>query len=216
MKLNVNPTRMELTKLKKRLTTATRGHKLLKDKQDELMRRFIDMIKKNNELRKDVEKELEGSFKDFLMASAVMSPEFLEEAVAYPKESISVDVKKQNIMSVNVPVFDFKRKLEGDKGSIFPYGFANTSSELDGAIEKLYGILPKLLELAKVEKACQLMADEIEKTRRRVNALEYMTIPQLEETIRFIQMKSDENERSTVTRLMKIKSMMEEKQSNMV
>ncbi|AKC63419.1 MULTISPECIES: V-type ATP synthase subunit D [Clostridium] len=216
MKLNVNPTRMELTKLKKRLTTATRGHKLLKDKQDELMRRFIDMIKKNNELRKDVEKELEGSFKDFLMASAVMSPEFLEEAVAYPKESISVDVKKQNIMSVNVPVFDFKRKLEGDKGSIFPYGFANTSSELDGAIEKLYGILPKLLELAKVEKACQLMADEIEKTRRRVNALEYMTIPQLEETIRFIQMKLDENERSTVTRLMKIKSMMEEKQSNMV
>ncbi len=150
------------------------------------------------------------------MASAVMSPEFLEEAVAYPKESISVDVKKQNIMSVNVPVFDFKRKLEGDKGSIFPYGFANTSAELDGAIEKLYGILPKLLELAKVEKACQLMADEIEKTRRRVNALEYMTIPQLEETIRFIQMKLDENERSTVTRLMKIKSMMEEKQSNMV
>ncbi|CAL84182.1 v-type sodium ATP synthase subunit D [Clostridium botulinum A str. ATCC 3502] len=216
MKLNVNPTRMELTKLKKRLTTATRGHKLLKDKQDELMRRFIGMIKKNNELRKDVEKELEGSFKDFLMASAVMSPEFLEEAVAYPKESISVDVKKQNIMSVNVPVFDFKRKLEGDKGSIFPYGFANTSAELDGAIEKLYGILPKLLELAKVEKACQLMADEIEKTRRRVNALEYMTIPQLEETIKFIQMKLDENERSTVTRLMKIKSMMEEKQSNMV
>ncbi|MCR1933618.1 V-type ATP synthase subunit D [Clostridium tepidum] len=216
MKLNVNPTRMELTKLKKRLTTATRGHKLLKDKQDELMRRFINMIKKNNELRKDVEKELEGSFKDFLMASAVMSPEFLEEAVAYPKESISVDVKKENIMSVNVPVFDFKRKLEGDKGSIFPYGFANTSAELDGAIEKLYGILPKLLELAKVEKACQLMADEIEKTRRRVNALEYMTIPQLQETIRFIQMKLDENERSTVTRLMKIKSMMEEKQSNMV
>jgi V/A-type H+-transporting ATPase subunit D len=212
MKLNVNPTRMELTKLKKRLTTATRGHKLLKDKQDELMRRFIDMIKKNNELRKDVEKELEGSFKDFLMASAVMSPEFLEEAVAYPKESISVDVKKQNIMSVNVPVFDFKRKLEGDKGSIFPYGFANTSAELDGAIEKLYGILPKLLELAKVEKACQLMADEIEKTRRRVNALEYMTIPQLQETIRFIQMKLDENERSTVTRLMKIKSMMKEVQ----
>lgn len=115
-----------------------------------------------------------------------------------------------------MPVFDFKRKLEGDKGSIFPYGFANTSAELDGAIEKLYGILPKLLELAKVEKACQLMADEIEKTRRRVNALEYMTIPQLEETIRFIQMKLDENERSTVTRLMKIKSMMEEKQSNMV
>lgn len=213
MRLNVNPTRMELTKLKKRLTTATRGHKLLKDKQDELMRRFIELIKQNNELRKEVEKELEGSFKDFLMASAVMSPEFLEEAVAYPKESISVDVKKKNIMSVNVPIFDFKRKLEGDKGSIFPYGFANTSAELDEAIEKLYGILPKLLELAKVEKSCQLMADEIEKTRRRVNALEYMTIPQLQETIKYIQMKLDENERGTVTRLMKIKSIMKEKEN---
>ncbi|MFD3156410.1 V-type ATP synthase subunit D [Haloimpatiens sp. FM7330] len=209
-RLNVNPTRMELTKLKKRLKTAVRGHKLLKDKQDELMRRFIDMVKYNNKLRKSVEKELEGSFKDFVMARAVMSSEFLEEAIAYPKESISVDVSQKNIMSVNVPVMQFKRKLEGDEGSIYPYGFASTSAELDGAIEKLYGILPKLLELAEVEKSCQLMADEIEKTRRRVNALEYMTIPQLQETIKYIQMKLDENERSTLTRLMKVKSMMEE------
>lgn len=209
-KLNVNPTRMELTKLKKRLVTATRGHKLLKDKQDELMRRFIDMIKYNNELRKSVENELGDSFKEFVMARAVMSSEFLEEAIAYPKEQISVEVDSKNIMSVNVPVMEFKRQLEGDEGSIYPYGFANTSSELDASIEKLYDILPKLLELAEVEKSCQLMADEIEKTRRRVNALEYMTIPQLKETIKYIRMKLDENERGNLTRLMKVKSMMEE------
>lgn len=210
-KLNVNPTRMELTKLKKRLATATRGHKLLKDKQDELMRQFVNMVKHNNVLRKEVEEELHGSLKDFVMARAVMSSEFLEEAVAYPKENITVDIGIKNIMSVNVPVMNFKRKLEGDEGSIFPYGFASTSSELDDSISKLYSILPKLLELAEVEKSCQLMADEIEKTRRRVNALEYMTIPQLQETIKYIRMKLEENERSALTRLMKVKSIIQER-----
>jgi len=196
---------MELTTLRRRLVTAKRGHKLLKDKQDELMRRFIEMIRKNKSLREDVEKELHGSFQEFLLASAVMSPEILEQAVAYPKESISVDIKKKNIMSVNVPAMNFIRKLEGDEGSIYPYGFAQTSSELDDAISKLYDILPKLLSLAEIEKATQLMADEIEKTRRRVNALEYRTIPDLEETIRYIRMKLDESERSSITRLMKVK-----------
>ena len=206
-RLNVNPTRMELTKLKKRLATSTRGHKLLKDKQDELMRRFIDLVKYNNVLRKEVEEMLGGAFKDFVMARAVMSSEFLEEAIAYPKESISLEVDVKNIMSVNVPVMEFKRSMEDDAGSIYPYGFGNTSTELDGAIEKLYSILPKLLELAEVEKSCQLMADEIEKTRRRVNALEYMTRPSLQETIKFIKMKPDEDEGSATTRLMKVKSM---------
>ena len=210
-KLNVNPTRMELTRLKKKLATSTRSHKLLKDKQDELMRQFINLVKYNNTLRAEVEGQLEGSLKDFVMARAVMSSEFLEEAVAYPKEHISVEVGEKNIMSVNVPVMNFKRQLEGDEGSIYPYGFANTSSELDDAIAKLYGILPKLLELAEVEKSCQLMADEIEKTRRRVNALEYMTIPQLQETIKYIRMKLDENERSATPRLMKVKSMLEQR-----
>ena len=175
------------------------------------MRQFINLVKYNNSLRKDVENELQGSLKDFVMARAVMSSEFLEEAIAYPKESISVEVGNKNIMSVNVPVMNFKRQLEGDEGSLFPYGLANTSSELDGSITKLYGILPKLLELAEVEKSCQLMADEIEKTRRRVNALEYMTIPQLQETIKYIRMKLDENERSALTRLMKVKSMIEQR-----
>lgn len=198
---------MELTRLKARLKTATRGHKLLKDKQDELMRRFIELIKQNKKLRTEIEKELKEAFDEFLLASAVMSPELLEEAVAFPKENISVDIKKKNVMSVHVPVMSFIRKLEGDEGSIYPYGFATTSSELDDAIRKLYTIMPILLELAEVEKACQLMADEIEKTRRRVNALEYRTIPELQETIRFIRMKLDENERSTITRLMKVKDM---------
>ena len=208
-KLNVNPTRMELSKLKKRLATSTRSHKLLKDKQDELMRQFIILVKHNNTLRKDVEGQLEGSLKDFLMARAVMSSEFLEEAIAYPKEKISVEVGEKNVMSVSVPVMNFRRELEGDEGSIYPYGFTSTTSELDDALFKLYGILPKLLELAEVEKSCQLMADEIEKTRRRVNALEYRTIPELIETIKYIRMKLDENERASITRLMKVKSMIE-------
>lgn len=202
---------MELTKLKVRLNTATSGHKLLKDKQDELMRVFIDMIRRNKTLRAEVEKDLQESFKDFLLASAVMSPALLEQAVAYPKENISVEISKKNIMSVNVPVMNFIRKLEGDEGSIYPYGFVQTSSELDDAISELYGIMPKLLELAEVEKSCQLMADEIEKTRRTVNALEYRTIPELEETIKFIRMKLDENERSTITRLMKVKDIISKK-----
>jgi V/A-type H+-transporting ATPase subunit D len=196
---------MELTRLKARLKTATRGHKLLKDKQDELMRRFIELIKQNKKLRTNVEQDLKDAFDEFLLASAVMSPEMLQEAVAFPKETISVDIKKKNVMSVHVPVMNFIRKLEGDEGSIYPYGFSQTSGELDDAISKLYTIMPELLELAEVEKACQLMADEIEKTRRRVNALEYRTIPELEETIRFIRMKLDENERSTITRIMKVK-----------
>lgn len=213
MKLNVTPTRMELTKLKKRLVSSVRGHKLLKDKQDELMRRFIEMVKHNNELRKSVETELQDSFKDFLMASAVMSSEFLEESIIYPKESISLEIGKKNIMSVNVPVMNFKRKMEGDESSIYPYGYASTSGELDGAIEKLYGILPQLLMLAEVEKSCQLLATEIEKTRRRVNALEYRTIPELQETIKFIKMKLDETERGNLIRLMKVKSMLLEQQN---
>lgn len=202
-KLNVNPTRMALSNLKGRLVTAKRGHKLLKDKQDELMRRFIEMIRKNKKLRVEVEKELSNSFKSFLLASAVMSPKFLEQAVAFPKEQVSVAIETKNVMSVNIPKMEFNRTESN--GAIFPYGYAQTSSELDDAILELHSVMDMLLELAEVEKACQLMADEIEKTRRRVNALEYRTIPDLEETIKFIRMKLDENERATITRLMKVK-----------
>ena len=212
-KLNVNPTRMELSKLKIRLKTAVRGHKLLKDKQDELMRQFIDMIKKNKKLREKVEEMLQNSFKDFLLSRGVMSDEMLENAIAYPKEKIGVEVKKKNIMSVNVPQMTFVKENEGNQGMIYPYGYAQTSADLDDAIDGLNSVMDNLLELAEVEKACQLMADEVEKTRRRVNALEYMTIPQLQETIRFIQMKLDENERGSITRLMKVKDMMSKKEA---
>ena len=212
-KLNVNPTRMELSKLKIRLKTAVRGHKLLKDKQDELMRQFIDMIKKNKKLREKVEEMLQNSFKDLLLSRGVMSDEMLESAIAYPKEKIGVEVKKKNIMSVNVPQMTFVRENEGNQGMIYPYGYAQTSADLDDAIDGLNSVMDNLLELAEVEKACQLMADEVEKTRRRVNALEYMTIPQLQETIRFIQMKLDENERGSITRLMKVKDMMSKKEA---
>ena len=206
-KLKVNPTRMALSELKLRLVTAKRGHKLLKDKQDELMRQFINLIKENKKLRVEVEKELSESFKSFLLASATMSPLFLESAVSFPKEKLSVEIKSKNIMSVNVPEMKFvKEEMEG---SIFPYGFVQTSAELDDTVIQLQKVLDTLLSLAEIEKSCQLMADEIEKTRRRVNALEYSTIPNLEETVKNIRMKLDENERATITRLMKVKQMLE-------
>jgi V/A-type H+-transporting ATPase subunit D len=209
-RLNVNPNRMELTKLKARIATAKRGHKLLKDKQDELMRQFIDLVRLNNKLRKEVEAELMDAYKDFVLVGATISPEFLEESVMFPREEIGLDITLKNVMSVMVPKMRFTRKLEGDESSIYPYGFYTTSDELDRSLNKLVELLPKLLELGEIEKTCALMADEIEKTRRRVNALEYMTIPQLQETIRYIQMKLDENERGNLIRLMKFKSMMAE------
>ncbi|HYE09192.1 MAG TPA: V-type ATP synthase subunit D [Patescibacteria group bacterium] len=209
-RLNVNPTRMELSTLKKRLKTAQRGHKLLKDKQDELMKRFIDMVKKNKELREAVEQELTLSFKDFLIARAVMSSEMLEEAIMYPTQKIVLEVGTKNIMSVNTPVLKLvSEEVEEAKTSSYPYGFANTSSELDSAINSLQGVTERLIELAQVEKSCQLMANEIEKTRRRVNALEYVMIPQLVETVKYITMKLDENERGNRVRLMKVKDMVQ-------
>ena len=198
---------MALSELKKRLVTAKRGHKLLKDKQDELMRQFINLIKENKKLRVEVEKELSDSFKSFLLASATMSPLFLESAISFPKTKIAVEMNLKNIMSVNVPEMKFvKEEMEG---SIFPYGFVQTSAELDDTVIKLQKVLDNLLSLAEIEKSCQLMADEIEKTRRRVNALEYSTIPNLEETVKDIRMKLDENERATITRLMKVKQMLQ-------
>jgi V/A-type H+-transporting ATPase subunit D len=200
---------MELTGLKGRLKTAKRGHKLLKDKQDELMKKFIDYVKKNMELRVAVEKELTVAFKNFLIARAVMSSEVLEESIMYPTQKINLEMSTKNIMSVNSPVFNLVREDNKEASSIYPYGFATTSGELDGAIYSLQQVFDKLVELAQVEKTCQLMADEIEKTRRRVNALEYVMIPQLIETVKYITMKLDENERGSRVRLMKVKEMME-------
>lgn len=267
-RLKVNPTRMVFSMLKRRLETARRGHKLLKDKQDELMRQFINRIRLNQKLREEVEAELAESFRDFMLASAVMQPERLEQAVAYSKVDIRAKLKVVNCMSVRIPELEFVRfpsrlgvgeeeasehielteeglpagsgEMAGTSGTTrtagtpqaakaagtatektgdeaeqlqplqqveFSYGFAQTTADLDAAIARLDRTLDRLLELAEVEKSCQLMADAIESTRRRVNALEYRTIPDLEETIKFIRMKLDENERSTITRLMKVKEM---------
>jgi len=206
-KMNVNPTRMELTRLKKRLKVARRGHKLLKDKRDELMKKFLDLVRRNKELREKVEEMLMEVHSNFLIARAVMSSEVLEEALMFPKQSVSLEVSTKNIMSVDVPVLNFKTASD-DIANIYPYGYASTSGELDGAISTLSAVLPYLLELAQMEKSAQLLAQEIEKTRRRVNALEYVMIPQLTETIKYITMKLDENERGNTTRLMKVKDMM--------
>lgn len=205
-RLNVNPTRMELSRLKKQLGTASRGHKLLKDKQDELMRRFILLVKKNNQLRIDVEKELTEALANFVLANATLNEAFIEELVAIPTDDVTLDVIEKNSMSVTIPIMNFQHK-ETAVGGALQYGYLNSNAELDHVFSEISSILPKLLALAEVEKTCQLMAEEIEKTRRRVNALEYMTIPQLEETIYYIQMKLEENERSEITRLIKIKNM---------
>jgi V/A-type H+-transporting ATPase subunit D len=209
MKLNVNPNRMELNKLKSRLETATRGHKLLKDKQDELIRRFIELARTNKRLRMEVESELGSAYKKFFLAAALQPARFTEAALMIPGEAIKLEVTHETIMSVTVPKMEFVREEPEGKSGIFPYGFYGTSDETDRAIQKFFHILPRLLELGKIEKECELMADEIEKTRRRVNALEFMTIPDLTETIRYIRMKLEENERGNFIRLMKVKTMME-------
>lgn len=212
MEIRINPTRMELNRLKGRLKMALRGHKLLKDKRDELMRKFLELIRENKSLRSKVEAELSRSFANFLLASAIMSPEAMEEAIMFPKARAEIDVDEANVMSVRVPRFRILEK-EGQRSDVYPYGFANTSGELDTSISALAETLPHLIRLAELEKAVYLLADEIDKTRRRVNALEHVMIPQLQETIKYISMKLDEGERSALTRLMKIKDIVRGEES---
>lgn len=203
----VNPTRMELTRLKKKLATAVRGHKLLKDKRDELMRQFLDLVKENMALRKEVEAGIKSANLNFVIAKAGMSGPALNAALIAPKQEVYLEAGKKNVMSVDIPVFQYKTRT-ADENDIYPYGFAFTSSDLDGAVKSLQDVLPQMLKLAETEKSCQLMAAEIEKTRRRVNALEHVIIPETQKNIKYITMKLDENERSTQIRLMKVKDMM--------
>ncbi len=206
-KLNVNPTRMELRRLKTRLKTAVRGHKLLKDKSDETIRRFMEYIKENKRLREEVEGELGDALKLFMLAGAVTASQVIEEAVAMPAKSVKLTLGENNIMSVVVPTITVTPE---ENTNLYPYSFSGVSAELDGSIANLSNLLEKLVKLAEVEKTCNMLADEIEKNRRRVNALEYVMIPQLEETIKYITMKLDENERSATVRLMKVKSMIKQ------
>ena len=202
----ITPTRMVLNQLKGRLKTARRGHKLLKDKRDELMRQFMDVVKLNKQLRTRVEEGLTAAFSSLQVASAIMSPEMLEQALLYPRQSVELGLTYKNIMSVNVPQYSFHTK-NNDPSEIYPYGFAQTSGELDDALDKMARVFEDMLELAQVEKTMQLLAEEIEKTRRRVNALEYVMIPELESNIKYIAMKREQNENATKVRLLKVKEM---------
>lgn len=210
--MRVNPTRMELTRIKRRLVTAKRGHKLLKDKRDEMVRQFIALVRQNYALRQEVEKELNIALSNFALARSVTEPELMEEALLYPARNVAVEMEMRSVLSVHVPTLRVLEETMHE--TVLSYGLAETSAQLDGAIAGLAALLPKLIKLAEVEKACDLLADDIEKTRRRVNALEYVMIPQFEETIRFITMKLDENERGNLTRLMKVKSMIQERAAN--
>ncbi len=205
-KRQVNPTRMELTRLKRKLATAMRGHKLLKDKRDELMRQFLELVRKNMTLRERVEAGISAASGNFALARAAMQDAALETALLVPGQEIMLEAATRNVMSVNIPTFT-TRFRSADQSSIYSYGLNFTSADLDDAVKSLSDILPDMILLAETEKGCGLMAAEIEKTRRRVNALEYVMIPQMQETIKYISMKLDENERSTQIRLMKVKDM---------
>ena len=201
------PTRMELTKLKKTLITAVRGHKLLKDKRDELMRQFLELAKENMEIRLKVEKGISHANKNFVIARAAMNIPEMKLALMMPKQEVSLDITLENIMSVNIPKYEVKTRTK-NVNDIYSYGYAFTSGDLDDAVWSLENILDDMIRLAEVEKACQLMSTEIEKTRRRVNALEHVIIPEAQKNIKYISMKLDENERSSQVRLMKVKDMM--------
>ncbi len=203
--LNVNPTRMELTTLKKKLAVARKGHKLLKDKRDEMMRQFLDIVRENKAFRLEVENELASAEKSIMMAKAVMGKSALTAALMLPKNRIRLEVEEKNVMSVAIPKFHLSDPIDKN---ILSYGFADTSGELDEGLARLGGVFSKLIRLAEQEHAVQLLASEIEKTRRRVNALEHVMIPNYMDTIKYITMKLDENERSNITRLMKVKDMM--------
>ncbi len=205
--VQIIPTRMELTRQKNKLATALRGHKLLKDKRDELMRQFLELVRENRRLREKVEAGIAASNKDFALAKASVSDPVMNTALLVPRQEVYLDIEVKNVMSVEIPQYHITTKT-ANGGDIYSYGFACTSFELDRAIGGLSGLLPDMLRLAQVEKSVQLMASEIEKTRRRVNALEHVIIPQAQEKIRYISMKLDENERSTQVRLMKVQDMM--------
>ena len=208
-RLNVNPTRMELKKLKARLSTAVRGHKLLKDKSDEMIRRFSILIRENKRMRDELESELADCLKEFSLASAMVSPTALDKAFSMPTQSVQADYDIQNVMSVEVPHITVD---EGKQGNAYPYSFVEMTSEADYSVQRIGELVKKLLALAEVEKTTAMLAVEIERNKRRVNALEYVMIPELQETIKYITMKLDEAERANTIRLMKVKSMIEGRQ----
>ncbi len=205
--LRVNPTRMEMKRLQTRYQTARKGHKLLKDKRDELMRQFLDVVREDKILRMRVEEALASYYRGFTVASALTSPKMMETALICPKKEGELEVTNKNVMSVTVPQFSYRMLSHGSSDS-YNYGLAFTSGELDSSLYALSGIAEDMIRMAELEKTAQLLAEEIERTRRRVNALEHILMPQYLEAIKTIKMKLDENERGNTTRLMKVKEMM--------
>ena len=205
--MNVNPTRMQLQKLKKQLNTALRGHKMLKDKRDELMRQFLDLVRQDMELRIHIEEQLKKCNENFASAGAIMSSEMLTQSLLTTSQKMFANPSTKNIMSVNVPVFDTEKRTN-DSSAVYPYGFAFTSFELDDAVNSLSKVSEELVKLAEIEKSCEMMSVEIEKTRRRVNSLEHVLIPRYTDTIKYFSMKLEENDRSSKARLMKVKDML--------
>ena len=207
-RLNVNPTRMELKKLKARLKTAVRGHKLLKDKSDEMIRRFSIIIRENKKLREQAEQELSSVLKEFAKARGLVSREEIERIFSMPTVTLSLGLSTSSVMNVEVPQIEVSANTSDE---IYPYSFTAITSEADYAVRQISKVIETLVKLASVEKTVQMLAKEIEKNKRRVNALEHVMIPQLEETIKYISAKLDENERGALTRLMKVKSMISER-----
>ncbi len=205
-RLAVNPTRMELRRLKDRLKTAQRGHKLLKDKSDEMIRQFMNYVRQNKQLREEIEDELRRALQKFMFAGAMRPVQEIEQALAMPSYKVDVSIGTKNVMGVDVPDISITPSASNE---LLPYNFVSTSAETDEAIITISNLIEKMLKLAEIEKTCNMLANEIEKNRRRVNALEYVVIPQLEETIKYIVMKLDENERANLIRLMKVKTMIE-------
>lgn len=204
-RLNVNPTRMELKKLKTRLQTATRGHKLLKDKSDEMIRRFTALIKENKRMRAELEAELSDCLGKFATACAYSSKEEIDKIFSMPVSNVSATFGVKDVMNVEVPSIEMN---ETKSDASFPYAFAEMTSEADYSVEKISRLVGKLLKLAEIEKTVAMLAVEIERNKRRVNALEYIMIPQIEETVKYIKSKLDENERAATTRLMKVKDIL--------
>lgn len=205
MAAQINPTRMELQNLKRRLKTASRGHKLLKDKRDEMVRRFVLLARENKALREQIEGRLAVSMKQFAAARAGMGAAAATEALICPVREAEVETDLHNVMSVEVPIISI---VDVGETKELPYSFAFTSPELDSSVLGLADLLPQLIKLAETEKTCNMLSDEIEKTRRRVNALEYIMIPEMNANIKYITMKLEENERGSQTRLMKVKDIL--------
>ncbi|MFH1314867.1 MAG: V-type ATP synthase subunit D [Candidatus Uhrbacteria bacterium] len=208
--LGVNPTRQELLKLKVKLKTSERGYKLLKDKRDGLMKQFMEIIREAKDLRENVEEQLSIGFRSYLFASAKTPPDLLKSAFLLPSMKTVLQADVKNVMSVNVPVFEYK-----EEGDFLSYGFSFTASELDTALKSFSETLKDMVRLAEVEHSAKLLAEEIEKTRRRVNALEYVFIPKMKETIKYIQAKLGEQERGTIITLMKVKDMLIKQEQEM-